>query len=197
MIRKFTVSTLACIVLSPASGQVKIHDPVVSVLAKPYGIEKRIKLESIDGLYHAKDGGKRLKFTLRSSGVKHVRLNRPDFSLDIVMPDGSWASLGSLGGCRIDFPVTGETKTTNRTYIATLKSRLGSDDLEAYLERAAASGKRVRLLGKAEMVVSSDGSIEFSKKNLKLEVHGPLRLSSSFGVHSKASSGELPELGLR
>ncbi len=194
MLRIFVFLTIAG--LGTAVAEVRIHDPVVSLLAKPYGIEERIQLESIDALYSAPNGDKRLVFTLRNSGVKEVRLRQPDFSLDIVMPDGRWASLGSLGGCSICFPVTGDSETASRTYVAALESGLGSDDLETHLRRTAASGRQVRLVGTAEMLVVSDDRVEFSKKNLKLEVHGPLKLSRNFRARSRPDSADLPGTGL-
>ncbi|MEM1085333.1 MAG: hypothetical protein AAGI48_14570 [Verrucomicrobiota bacterium] len=197
MRRRFLFPALTLFGIGPSFGQVRIHDPVISVLAKPYGIERRIEIESIDALYCAEDGEKRLVFTLRSSGVKEVQLKQPDFSLDIVLPDGSWASLGTLSGCGICFPITGDKQTTSRTYVAKLKSELRRKDLEAYLKQTAAAGSRVRMLGEAELVVGNEKDAEFSKKGLSLEVSGRLCLADNFKALTRSCSSLLPKPGQR
>jgi hypothetical protein len=181
----------------PALSQVKIHDTAVSLLAKPFGIEKRIQLQSLDALHSARDGSKRLSFTLRSSGVKEVILKDPEFSLDIVLPDGNWASLGTLRSNKITFPASGETKKVSRSYTAELDSHLNGSDIIGHLKAAAASGCRLRLLGKAEMVVSSNGRRNFSKKGLELELCGKTVLAKNFKITQHQSARELPKVGRR
>ncbi|MEP4077953.1 hypothetical protein [Haloferula sp.] len=188
---------LAFIAAGESGAQVKIHDMAVKLLAKPYGIEKRIELESVDGLHCASDGTKHLAFTLRSSGVKEVVLRHPSFSLDITLPNKGWASIGSLSGCSITFPVTGDSRKESRSYVASFKSDLSPSDLESYLRQAAASGARVRLLGQADMAVGSNGKSEFSKKNLKLELTARTILSGKFKSVIYSSADKLPKVGCR
>jgi len=197
MARFLPIACLCTLAIGAASAQVRIHDPAVRLLAKPFGIEKRIQLESIDGIHCAKDGSKRIAFTLRNSGVKEVVLKNPVFSLDIVLPDGSWASLGSISGASITFPITGKTKEARRSYVAELTSNLKRADLEGYLRQAAKTSARVRLLGKAEMNVNNRGKTEFSKKNLKLEVGATTTLGKSFKAVDVTRSSELPTTGLK
>lgn len=183
--------------LSTATAQVRIHDTAVRLLAKPFGIEKRIEFVSIDRLFGAPDGTKRIQFTLRNSGVKEVTLKQPVFSLDLILPDGTWASLGSLSGAEIVFPITGESKKVTRTYVAELKSQLMLTDIKAYLRDGATSATRVRLLGCAEMSVGSDGESEFTKENLKLELGGRLALSPGFKAIEVPSAKKLPKVGVQ
>lgn len=188
---------LALMTIPGAQAQVRIHDAAVRLLAKPFGIEKRIELQSIDALHCAEDGSKRLVFTLRSSGVKEVVLKQPEFSLDIVLPDGSWASLGILSGSTITFPLTGKTVKKSRTYVADFKSTLTRSDIEAYLRQAAGSDAGIRLLGDAEMRVNSNGKTEFSKKDLRLELGGRTTLSGDFRSVQHTSARQLPKVGRR
>ncbi|MBK1828740.1 hypothetical protein [Haloferula rosea] len=188
---------LGLILMHASHAQVRIHDTAVRLLAKPFGIEKRIQLESIDALHCAADGTKRITLTLRNSGVKEVVLNDPSFSLDIVLPDGNWASLGTVGGASITFPITGKDHTVSRTYVATFDSKLKRADLEAYLRDSAKSSGRLRLLGRADMLVNSGGKTEFSKKNLKLEVAGVTTLATHFKAVSVSRADQLPTVGRR
>lgn len=181
--------------LNNVTAQVRIHDTAVRLLAKPFGIEKRIELISIDGLFGSPDGTKRIQFTLRNSGVKEVTLKQPVFSLDLVLPDGTWASLGSLSGAEIIFPITDESKKVTHTYMAKFESKLPLSDIQAYLRDGAATTTRVRLLGHAEMNVGSGGKSEFTKKNLKLELGGRLNLSPDFKAVEVPSATQLPTVG--
>ena len=183
--------------LGAASAQVRIHDVGVRMLAKPFGIEKRIELESIDGLYCNGSDTKRLVFTLRNSGVKEVVLKKPEFSFDVVLRDGSWASLGTLKGCQITFPQTGGSNRTSRTYTAEFHSKLTRSDLESYLRQSAGSSTLVRLLGKAELVVRDQSRTDFSKKNVKLELSGPMNFSKGFKSVSVGLGNSLPKPGRR
>lgn len=183
--------------LGQATAQVRIHDPAVRLLAKPFGIEKRINLQSIDGLYCNGSENKRLVFTLRNSGVKEVVLEHPSFSLDVVLPNGEWASLGTLEGCRIIFPKTGSSKETSRTYTAELQSTLKRSDIESYLRQSARSSNPVRLMGKAKLVVQDDGRVDFTKKNVKFELKGPMNFSEDFKSVAVSSGGKLPATGQR
>lgn len=197
MCRRLLFLAAALMIVSDVQAQVKIHDVGVRLLAKPYGIEKRIELQKIDSVHFSADGTKRLTFTLRSSGVKEVVLKKPVFSLDIVLPDGSWASLGSLSGCRITFPLTGSSNKKISTYVAEFKTKLSGSDIANYLRQAAASGARLRLIGRAEMLVNNGNKTEFSKKNLKLELGGTTKLCGNFDAVACASSRELPTVGKR
>lgn len=185
----------ASLILGSAQAQVRIHDPAVRLLAKPFGIEKRINLQSIDGLYCNGSENKRIVFTLRNSGVKEVVLENPSFSLDVVLPNGEWASLGTLEGCRITFPKTGSSKETSRTYTAELQSTLTRSDIESYLRQSARSSTPVRLMGKAKLVVQDDGRVDFTKKNVKFELKGPMSFSEDFKSVAVSKGQALPESG--
>ena len=182
---------------SVATAQVKIHDTAVSILAKPFKIAERIELESVDLIHGAPDGSKRLIFTLRSSGVKEVVLKDPEFSLDVVMPDGNWASLGTLSGCSITFPASGKTTKESRTYVANLGINHTCTDISRYLQQAAKSGSQLRMIGKAEMSVNSNGRTDFSKDGLKLELCGTTVLDPGFKVVDHKSARMLPKTGCR
>ena len=128
-------------------------------------------------------------------GVKEVTLKQPVFSLDLILPDGKWASLGSIKGASITFPITGESKEATRTYFADFKSQIPLTDLNAYLRDGATTATRVRLLGHAEMTVGSDGKSEFTKKNLKLELGGRLALSPDFKAIEVSDAARVPKIG--
>lgn len=189
--------TLLLAFLTPAVGQVVIHDPGVRLLAKPFGIEKRIRLHCIDMVHCAPDDTKRLVFTLKNSGFKEVLLKSPSFSLDIILPDGTWASLGELSGCMITFPVTDGEQKINRTYTVDFKSNLSCDDVSSYLRQAAREGAPMRLIGKAEMEVRTQAKTDFSKKGLKLELVGPVVLRDEFKAVKHKTAKTLPEVGAK
>jgi hypothetical protein len=189
--------TLVLTLLTPAIGEVVIHDPAVRLLAKPFGIEKRIRLHCIDMIHSGPDDEKRLVFTLENSGFKEVLLKNPSFSLDIILPDGNWASLGELSGCMITFPVTDEKQQHSRTYTADFKSNLSCDDVSSYLRQAAQEGSPMRLIGKAEMEVRTQGKINFAKKGLKLELTGPVVLKEEFKVVKHRAAKTLPKAGVQ
>ena len=197
MHRLLPILGLLLAIAHPGQAQVRIHDTAVRLLAKPFGIEKRIQLESIDELHCAADGSKRITLTLRNSGVKEVVLNDPSFSLDIVLPNGSWASLGTVSGASITFPITGKDHTVARTYVANFTSKLKRADLEAYLRDAARTSAKIRLLGQADMLVNSGGKTEFSKEDLKLEVASKTTLAKDFKAVSVSRADQLPTVGKR
>ncbi|MFC7338809.1 hypothetical protein ACFQY0_16555 [Haloferula chungangensis] len=188
---------LGLALLVPASSDVIIHHHGVRLLAKPFGIEKRIRLLSIDTIHLAADGSMRLDFTLENSGVKEVLLANPSFSFDIILPDGQWASLGQLCGCLITFPVTEDDQKLKRSYTAEFKSELSSKDLTSYLKQAAANGAPMRLLGHADMTVRSGGKPSFNRKGLKLELDGPVILGAKFAVKKHQTTDSMPKLGAR
>lgn len=195
MLRRVLLFLLvACL---PLGAQVKIHDPIVSLMAKPFGIGERIKLQSFDAVHCAPDGSKRLVFTLESAGVKQVTLRNPGFRFEIVLPNGKWASLGELHGSRITFPVTGDDKSVRRTYVAELRTQLTCADLSGYLRQAAAANAPVRLVGRATMTVGDPADPEFEKKKLKLELGGRVALGDGFFVKEHARADRLPEIGVR
>lgn len=189
--------TLGFALLSPTLGDVIIHDPAVRILAKPFGIEKRIRLQCIDMIHGAPDGSKRLVFTLENSGVKEVLLKNPAFSFDIILPDGKWASLGQMSGCQITFPVTDGDQKHNRTYTADFQSNLSFEDIGSYLRRAANESSPMRLVGKAEMSVRSNGRTQFTNKGLKLELIGPVLLNDRFKVVEHKTTKTMPKVGAK
>lgn len=189
--------TLVLTFLAPSMAQVVIHDPAIRLLAKPFGIEKRIRLQSIDMIHSGPDDAKFLVFTLENSGVKEVQLKNPSFSLDITLPDGEWASLGELSGCLLTFPVTEGEQKIKRTYTAAFESHLSCDDVSAYLRRAAREGAPMRLIGKAEMEVCTPGKTNFSKKGLKLELSGPVLLKDGFKAVKHPTAKTLPKVGAK
>ncbi|WP_338686561.1 hypothetical protein [Haloferula helveola] len=181
----------------PASAEVKIHDPVVSVLAKPYGIEKRIRLASIDALHFGPDGKSRMVLTLESSGVKEVTLNRPAFRVECGDASGKRETLGELQVGQIVFPVTDGNEVVRRSYVVELRSELSGAEFTRKIREAAGAGRPIRFIGRSDMVVRSDGAEDFSRGGLKLELSGTTRLGRSFKPMWHSSVKKLPACGLK
>ena len=179
----------------PASAEVKIHDPVVSVLAKPYGIEKRIRLASIDALHFGPEDKSRMVLTLENFGVKEVTLNRPVFRVESGDAAGKRETLGELQVGQIVFPVTDGNEVVRRSYVVELRSDLSGAELTRKLREAAAAGRPIRFIGRSDMVVRSDGSEEFNRGGLKLELSGTARLGRSFKPVWHSSVKRLPACG--
>lgn len=188
---------LALCSVAVASAEVRIHDPMVRLLAKPFGIEERIQLLSIDAVHGAPCGGMRIALTLRSSGVKKVVLKQPRFRLEVVGPEGNWLRLGELSGKGITFPLTGDGHSVDHRHVAALESHLDCRQLAGYLRDAARNGRRLRLVGQATMEVGEGDKVEFRKKDLKFELRARTTLSQGFGARSHDDAGELPQIGPR
>ncbi len=181
----------------PLMGQVKIHDPLVSVMAKPYGIERRITLKSIDKVHFGPEGGGRLELTLENSGVKRVTLRRPSFQLECAGADGRYRVLADLECEEIVFPVTEEDRTVRRRHVVKMSPRVASDRLVKALREAAKAQRPVRLIGRADMSVKMDEEDDFNRRKLKLELRGATRLGQGFKPEWYRRSASLPKCGAR
>lgn len=193
MIRLLVVLGLADM---PAMAEVKIHDPLVSLLAKPYGVAKRIKLHHIDALHFGPGGGVRLVMTLENSGVKPVTLERPGFRLEVADAAGRWVDLGELSTPEIRFPVTPEHHVVRQTYVVDLKPALPDAEIVRLLRDSAQREGRIRLIGRSGMRVGRDGKQEFQRKNLKLELTGTCCLAKGFKWIRHRNENALPDCGL-
>lgn len=182
-------------VAMPAFGQARIHDPFVRMLARPYGIEDRICLKSIDGAHFCRDGTARLVLTLENSGVKEVVLVDPVFQLDVADPRGNHTNLGSLSVSKITFPVTPDEEKVLRRYVVVFQPALEPAEVVRHLRSASRDGARLRLLGHAGMTVDRGGGKLFKRSSLKFELGGVTRLGPGFEPVFCRNPGQLPACG--
>lgn len=182
---------------APLSAQVKIHDPIVSTLAKPYGIERRITLKSIDAVHFGPNGSGRLVLTLENSGVKEVALDGPEFAFECVGADGSYEKLGDLKAGQIIFPNTGGDTTVRRQHVVELSPSVENAELVKRLRAAAKRGSKVRLIGRSDMRVEMGEESDFKRKGLKLELGGTARLGSGFKPEWHRKASQLPACGVK
>ena len=188
---------MCCCAALPAFGQARIHDPIVRMLAKPYGIEDRICLKSIDGAHFCQDGTARLLLTLENSGVKEVVLVDPVFQLDVADSRGNHTNLGSLSVSKITFPVTADDQRVLRRYVVAFQPALKPEEVVWHLKSASQSGTRLRLLGHAGMTVDRGGGKLFQRDRLKFELAGVTRLGRSFDPVFCRKPSQLPTCGLK
>jgi len=191
-----TLLLALCLLPLSARGQARIHDPIVSLLAKPYGIEERIELRSIDAVHFGPDGSGRLVLTIRNSGVKRVRLKEPRFEIDVVGADGRRVVLGELRAEEILFPFTGGDRQVTRRHVVRFRPELSSTEVTRHLREASKGGRRVRLLGRAGLEVPRDNGDLFVREDLKFELGGRARLGEGFKPVWHRSRRRLPECGV-
>lgn len=195
MLRMLWFSVL--LAAGPVSAQVRIHDPVVRMLAKPYGIEERIRLASIDDMDFGPEGSGRLTLSLANSGVKEVRLEHPEFRMEVRTAEGQWVDLGRLEATEILFPLTGDDRSVTRKYVVDFKPASASAEVVKRLRQAAAEGRRFRLVGRAGLRVALGESRDFHRNSVTLELGGLTRLAKTFSPRWHRNSKALPAIGFR
>jgi hypothetical protein len=196
MLRTICALVMGLVPLSLAA-QVRIHDPVVRVLAKPYGIERRIQLVAFEDADFGPEGSGRLTVSLRNSGVKRVTLEQPVFRLEVAGADGRWEDLGELRIGEIVFPMTGEERSVTRRHVVDFRPRSGGAEAIKRLRAAAAAGRAFRFKGHAGMRVKLGEARDFHREKLGLELGGTVSLGKGFSPRWHRSEKSLPEVGRR
>jgi|GEM_PF-4387383 len=197
MLRSILLPLLAVLTPTVAPAQVKIHDPVVRLLAKPYGVERRIQLEAFEDIDFGPEGSGRLGVRLRNSGVKQVTLEKPEFRLEVADESGSWVDLGRLRVPELQFPVTGEDRCVTRRYVVDFQPACGGAEVVKRLRAAAAAGRAFRFVGRSGMRVKLGDKRDFHRASLKLELGGRVALGKGFSPKWHRSRKALPTVGFR